>query len=65
MKKISLITPILWLLTTIAWGINFGIDINNYGFSSEQVLLKGGMLLVSLVATIIYFIVYKKAKNEE
>lgn len=62
-KKISVIVPILWFFTTILWTIIFAGNLSRYGFASGLVLLQGATALISLAATIVNFVRYRKTKD--
>jgi hypothetical protein len=61
-KKVSVIVPILWVFTTVAWTISFIINHKYHGLSDTLVILQGVTVLVSLAAAIVNFIRYKKSK---
>jgi hypothetical protein len=64
-KKTSIITPFLWVFTTVIWTVTVYRNINTDGVSGYLIALQCCTIIVSFGAAIANFIRYKRSRNNK
>jgi hypothetical protein len=62
-KKVSIATPVMWLIVTLIWTSNLCMNISG-GARREIIMLQCVTVILSFAAAISNYIRYRRSKND-